>query len=334
MKILVTGGLGFIGFNFIFRLLKKKNIKILNLDKEGYSSNNKFHHILKKNRNYFYVKYDLVKSNGLLDIFKSFNPEKIVNFAAESHVDKSIKYPKQIILNNILSTTNLLIASQKYFDSIDLSNQMNFRYLQISTDEVFGALTLKKNAFVEKDKYFPSSPYSASKASSDHIVGAFNKTYGLPTLLTNCSNNYGPFQNIEKLIPTVILNALKQNEIPVYGNGGQIRDWLHVDDHCDALVAVLKKGKIGSSYNIGGNNEITNLDLIKFILKNINQKIKSNNFDHLNLINFVKDRPGHDFRYAINNNKILNELAWLPKINFAVGIKNTINWYCNNVNKL
>lgn len=332
MKILVTGGLGFIGINFINRLLKKKNTVILNLDKESYSSNIFFHHHLKKNSNYSYIKFDLTKNNGLLKIINSFQPEKIINFAAESHVDKSIKFPKNIILNNILSTTNLLISSQKYFDGLKEFNQKKFRFLQISTDEVYGSLTYKDKAFVEKDKYYPNSPYSASKASSDHIVRAFFKTYGLPILITNCSNNYGPFQNIEKLIPTVIFNAINKKNIPVYGNGNQIRDWLHVYDHCDAITSVFKKGKIGSNYNIGGNNEITNLSLVSLILDIFNKKFKSKYFNYKSLIRFVSDRPGHDFRYAINNTKIYNELSWSPKIEFSSGIRNTINWYIENAN--
>lgn len=334
MKILISGGLGFIGFNFIIRNLAKTNIKILNLDKESYSSNVNYHYLLKKNKNYSYIKFDLNKINGLYDIIKSFQPIKIINFAAESHVDKSIKFPKNIILNNITSTTNLLISSQKYFDSLNDQNKKIFRFLQISTDEVYGALKLKDKPFVETDNYFPSSPYSASKASSDHIVQSFYKTYGLPTLLTNCSNNYGPFQNTEKLIPTVIIRALNKKKIPVYGNGNQIRDWLHVNDHCDAIMAVIKKGKVGSNYNIGSNNEIANLDLIKIILDLINKKNKKSNFDYLNLINFVKDRLGHDFRYAIDNSKIFKEIAWEPKVKFSTGIKKTVNWYLDNAKKL
>ncbi len=334
MKILVTGGLGFIGINFISQVLKKKNITILNLDKESYSSNINFHYLLKKNNNYFYQKYDLNNNKNLSEILQSFQPTKIINFAAESHVDKSIKFPKNIILNNITSTTNLLISSQKYFDSLYGKQKKDFRFLQISTDEVYGSLKLSEKPFIENNKYFPSSPYSASKASSDHIVTAFNKTYGLPTLITNCSNNYGPFQNIEKLIPTVITRALKKKDIPVYGDGKQIRDWLHVYDHCNALFLVLKKGKIGANYNIGGNNEITNLYLIKSILDLINKRKNTKYFDYNNLINFIKDRPGHDFRYAINNSKISKELSWSPKIDFLKGITNTIDWYIDNVKNL
>ena len=325
--ILVTGGCGFIGSNFIIHLINKnKNVKIINLDKLTYAGNAKNLSLVNKD-NYSLIKGDICDRKLLKSLFHKYEFNSIVHFAAESHVDRSIDDPSQFIKTNIFGTYNLLECSTEYF--LDKKND-NFRFLHVSTDEVFGSLG-DEGRFTEDSPYDPSSPYSASKASSDHLVRAWHRTYGLPILLTNCSNNYGPFQFPEKLIPLMIINALNEKPLPIYGNGENIRDWLYVMDHCDGIYSVLLKGKNGDTYNIGGDNEIKNKDVVKTIC-NILDKIKprKNNESYLNLIKYVSDRPGHDFRYAIDATKIKSEIQWAPSETFESGIHKTIQWYIEN----
>ncbi len=325
--ILVTGGCGFIGSNFIIHLINKnKNVKIINLDKLTYAGNAKNLSLVNKD-NYSLIKGDICDRKLLKSLFHKYEFNSIVHFAAESHVDRSIDNPSQFINTNIFGTYNLLECSTEYF--LDKKND-NFRFLHVSTDEVFGSLG-DEGRFTEDSPYDPSSPYSASKASSDHLVRAWHRTYGLPILLTNCSNNYGPFQFPEKLIPLMIINALNEKPLPIYGNGENIRDWLYVMDHCDGIYSVLLKGKNGDTYNIGGDNEIKNKDVVKTIC-NILDKIKprKNNESYLNLIKYVSDRPGHDFRYAIDATKIKSEIQWAPSETFESGIHKTIQWYIEN----
>ncbi len=328
MKIFVTGGSGFIGSNFIQYQIKQNN-KIFNFDKLTYASSDESLISLKNNANYIFIKGDITNRNHLEESVKYYKPNIIVNFAAETHVDRSIDKPTDFIQTNVFGTYNLLQVSLNYFNSISSKEKDEFKLIHISTDEVFGSLD-EEDFFNEKTSYDPSSPYSASKASSDHFVRAWNKTYDLPTIITNCSNNYGPYQFPEKLIPLMIINALKKQKLPVYGLGNNVRDWLHVFDHCRAIDIVFKNGKIGSSYLIGGNCEKTNLDIVNMICDIFDKKFKSNKFKHKDLIMFVEDRPGHDYRYAIDCSKIKNDLKWQPTISIDQGLESTIDWYINN----
>tara|TARA_Y100001978_G_scaffold199991_1_gene215384 strand:+ start:3442 stop:4491 length:1050 start_codon:yes stop_codon:yes gene_type:complete len=328
LKIFVTGGSGFIGSNFIQYQIKQNN-KIFNFDKLTYASSDESLISLKNNANYIFIKGDITNRNHLEESVKYYKPNIIVNFAAETHVDRSIDKPTDFIQTNVFGTYNLLQVSLNYFNSISSKEKDEFKLIHISTDEVFGSLD-EEDFFNEKTSYDPSSPYSASKASSDHFVRAWNKTYDLPTIITNCSNNYGPYQFPEKLIPLMIINALKKQKLPVYGSGSNVRDWLHVFDHCRAIDIVFKNGKIGSSYLIGGNCEKTNLDIVNMICDIFDKKFKSNKFKHKDLIMFVEDRPGHDYRYAIDCSKIKNDLKWQPTISIDQGLESTIDWYINN----
>lgn len=329
-KILITGGSGFIGTNLINLFISKKNYSILNIDKYTYASNRYLENLKLSKKVYRHVKIDICNYNELKKIIKSFKPDKIIHLAAESHVDNSISGSKQFIQTNIIGTYNLLEISRLYLLNHKQSQKKGFVFHHISTDEVFGDLKIKDKPFKETNRYLPSSPYSASKASSDHLVKAWHRTYKLPIIITNCSNNFGPFQHHEKLIPKTILNALKGKTIPIYGNGEQIRDWLFVKDHVDALLRVLERGKRGETYNIGGNSEIKNINVVKEILNYLDHliKIKPKGLKSFkSLITFVKDRPGHDLRYAINISKIKKELDWKPKTSFREGIKLTVDWY-------
>ena len=338
-NILITGGVGFIGTNFVKFLASKKNYKIVVIDKLGYASDKDNIINLIKEKKITFFKVDINNSQKMYSIFKNFNIDTIVNFAAESHVDRSIKNPTSFIESNIMGTQSLIMTSIKAWKN----NFKNKRFHHVSTDEVFGDLKKYQSPFRETSKYRPNSPYAASKASSDFFVLAANRTYGLPVTISNCSNNYGPFQFPEKLIPLAITNVLIGKKIPIYGRGDNIRDWIHVIDHCKAIFKILRKGKIGETYNIGGQYEISNIDLVKKILfhlknglsnfdKNIstfNKKILDK--DKLSdLIKFVPDRPGHDFRYAISNKKIYEDLNFKNTIDFDNGLKSTVNWYILN----
>ena len=330
-KILVTGGAGFIGANFILKQIYDTENKILNYDSLTYAANLSTLKDIKSNERYHFIKGDITDVDLLWNTISEFMPDFIVNFAAESHVDKSIDGPMNFVKTNILGTAILLESVRKYL-SQNLQLKKSFKLLHISTDEVYGSLG-KDGYFVEESPYDPSSPYSASKASSDHLVRAWNKTYNLPILITNCSNNYGPYQFPEKLIPVIILNCLNENKIPLYGDGKNIRDWLFVEDHCDAIYSVLKNGNIGDTFNIGGNNEIPNIHIVDMICGIMDElKPRSNGEKYSKLITFVEDRPGHDYRYAIDSSKIKKQLNWEPKENFNTGIRKTIIWYINNEN--
>ena len=329
MRIFVTGGAGFIGGNFVLKQVQNRH-EVLNYDKLTYAGNLETLDTIKDNANYQFVKGDICKRSTFKEHLNQFQPDAIVNFAAESHVDRSIDGPFEFIQTNIVGTAILLDEANNYYKN--LSNEMKdgFRFLHISTDEVYGSLG-DDDYFTEKTAYDPSSPYSASKASSDHLARAWKRTYGLPILITNCSNNYGPYQFPEKLIPLMILNCLAEKNLPVYGKGDNVRDWLYVEDHCHAIKTVLEKGKVGETYNIGGNNEIKNIDIVMTICKKMDQLVpRTNSEKYENLITYVTDRPGHDFRYAIDASKIQDELGWQPKESFTTGIEKTIQWYLEN----
>ena len=333
MKILITGGAGFIGSALIRYFINKTNHKILNLDKLSYSGNLKSLQSVALSSNYVFKKIDICNVKLVEKIFKSFQPDIIMHLAAESHVDRSILESKEFIQTNILGTYNLLETSRRYWNELTVNKKKKFRFHHISTDEVYGELHNKYELFNEKTSYKPNSPYSASKASSDHLVRAWGRTYNLPFVISNCSNNYGPYQFPEKLIPNTILNALKGKSLPVYGKGDQIRDWLYVDDHVSALVLVALEANIGETYNIGGNNEMKNIEVVKLIcdlLEEIHPQKNNGKKYYRNLIKFVTDRPGHDRRYAIDSRKIRRDLGWKPNENFKTGIRKTIEWYIKN----
>jgi len=324
---LVTGGAGFIGGNFVLRQVLKNNRNIINLDKLTYAGNLDTLKQLENNENYTFIQGDICDNQLVEDLIQKYQPTAIVNFAAESHVDRSIDAPDDFITTNILGTFNLLKQALKYYKSLPEEN--DFRFLHVSTDEVYGSLG-DTGLFTEITPYSPNSPYSASKASSDHLVRAYHHTYGLPVLTTNCSNNYGPYQFPEKLIPLIITKALNFETLPVYGDGKNIRDWLYVEDHCSAIETVIVKGKIGEVYNIGGNEEKQNIQVVHAlcdILDELRPVLGKNRRD---LISYVKDRPGHDQRYAIDASKLQSQLGWQPTESFESGIRKTVNWYLDN----
>lgn len=328
MNILVTGGCGFIGSNFI-RLLISKDFNILNIDKLTYAGTLNNLKDLSDNSNYSFIRGDISDANLIKTTLEKFKPNYIINFAAESHVDNSIISSHQFIQSNIIGTFNLLEKTRKYYFNLKEKEKSVFKFHQISTDEVYG--DMNNELFHEESNYRPSSPYSASKASADHLVRAWQRTYNLPTIITNCSNNFGPYQYPEKLIPLVIINALNEKKIPVYGDGKQIRDWIYVSDHCDALLKCIECGKEGETYNIGSSNQITNIELIKKICRIMDDiKPRKNYKNYEELIEFVKDRPGHDKKYGINSDKAIRELNWIPKVKFDMAIINTIKWYFDN----
>ena len=325
-KILVTGGSGFIGSNFIYYCLNKNN-KVLNFDKLTYAGNLNNLKEEESNKNYHFIQGDICNKNKLTKSIEKFKPDFIVNFAAETHVDRSIENSSSFIKTNILGTSVLLDCCLENIDK----NINDFKLLHISTDEVYGSLD-RQGFFTEESPYNPSSPYSASKASSDHLVNAWHKTYGIKTNIINCSNNYGPFQFPEKLIPLVIISAIRENSLPVYGTGKNIRDWLYVEDHCRAIYNVLLNGKIGDTYNVGGGEEKTNLEVVNNICDILDDIYPSENLkSYKELIKFVEDRPGHDFRYAIDYSKLKNELSWQPKESFNSGLRKTVDWYLKNL---
>jgi len=326
MNILVTGGAGFIGSNFIKHTLAIHDYTIINLDLLTYAGNLSNLESISHESRYHFVRGDICDIDLLNNLFQRFDIEVVINFAAESHVDRSIENPAQFIRTNVLGTQTLLEAAKNYW-KVDATNKScrqfkkNVKYIQISTDEVYGTLG-KDGYFTEGTSLSPNSPYAASKASADLIVRAYYETYGIPIVITRCSNNYGPYQFPEKMIPLMISQALKEEPLPVYGDGCQVRDWLHVEDHCTAIDTVLHKGKIGEIYNIGGNNEKPNIEVIKFLVGQLEKDE--------NLIEYVQDRLGHDKRYAIDNSKITKELGWSPAFTFERGLKMTIEWYLEN----
>ena len=332
-KILVTGGSGFIGSNFIHYLINNTDYqRIINLDKLTYAGNNENLINIQQDIRYKFIKGNICDRQCIKKIFQDYSPNKIVHFAAESHVDRSIDGPKDFINTNIVGTSILLEESLSYYNKLKKLSKSSFKFHHISTDEVFGSLG-EKGSFVEDSPYDPSSPYSASKASSDHLVRAWHRTFGLPVTISNCSNNYGPYQFPEKLIPLIIINCLSNKSLPVYGKGENIRDWLYVEDHCKAINLILQEGAIGDTYNIGGNNEISNLNIVESICTILDKLKPSNSGKSYNqMISFVKDRPGHDFRYAINTTKIKKDLNWEPKETFDSGVTKTIKWYLENEN--
>lgn len=331
MVYLVTGGAGFIGSNFVHFILKNEKGKVIVLDKLTYAGNLNNLENVRNDPNFLFVKGDISDQLLVDDLLKNHKVNYVVNFAAETHVDRSIHDPAVFVKTNILGTFYLLECAKNYLKRLTKEESSQFRFLHVSTDEVYGSLNLTDPLFKEDNKYSPNSPYSASKASSDHMVRAYHHTYGLPVLTTNCSNNYGAFQFPEKLIPLVITNALENKKIPIYGDGKNIRDWLFVEDHCSAILQVLEKGLIGETYNIGGWNEKTNLEVVNKILELLDVlSPKSDNTSYKENIIFVKDRPGHDYRYAIDASKLKNELKWFPKETFDTGIEKTVKWYLEN----
>ena len=325
MKYLVTGGAGFIGSAVIRHLLEKTEHLVLNVDALTYAGNLSTLAEVEKSDRYQFLRADICNGQAMHAAFESFKPDIVMHFAAESHVDRSIDGPAAFIDTNIIGTYTLLETARQYWETLSKDVKRGFRFQHISTDEVYGSLGVT-GKFTEQTPYDPRSPYSASKASSDHLVRAWSATYGLPVLVTNCSNNYGPFQYPEKLIPLMIINALNGEPLPIYGRGDNIRDWLHVEDHADALILVSETAKPGSSYNIGGNAERTNLQVVESICDEID-KVRPDGSPKRSLIEYVADRPGHDLRYAIDCGKIKNELGWEPSIDFEQGLKKTINWY-------
>jgi len=335
MKFLVSGGAGFIGTAVIRHLIHDLDHQVVNVDKLTYAGNLESLESVSHSPLYTFEQIDICDSESIKRLFDQQQPDKIMHLAAESHVDRSIDGPAEFIQTNIIGTYVMLDVAKQYYSKLPEEKKQNFRFHHISTDEVYGDLHGTTELFTEETPYAPSSPYSASKASSDHLVRAWHRTYNFPIIITNCSNNYGPYQFPEKLIPLTILNAISGKPLPIYGKGDQIRDWLHVEDHAKALVKVLQEGKIGETYNIGGNNEKTNLEVVETICKILEELLPIKNStlniqNYKNLITFVADRPGHDIRYAIDATKISNKLNWQPQETFETGIKKTVQWYLNN----
>lgn len=334
MKVLlVTGGAGFIGSNLIRYILKNFNYLVVNLDVLTYAGNLDSLSDIEANPHYRFEKCDIGDEARIEEIFDKYHPNIVMHLAAESHVDRSIKEPKKFLETNIIGTYSLLNRARIYFQRLTDEDKLNFRFHHISTDEVYGDLEGTEDLFIETTSYAPSSPYSASKASSDHLVRAWGRTYGLPIIITNCSNNYGPYHFPEKLIPHIIINALQGKLLPIYGDGLQVRDWLYVEDHAKALMKVVLEGKVGETYNIGGHNEKTNIEVVKAICEILDElvPVKPGNIaNYYDLISFVDDRPGHDTRYAIDASKIKKELEWLPEETFETGLRKTIQWYLDN----
>ncbi len=331
MTILVTGAAGFIGSNFVLDWVQQSTEEVVSLDLLTYAGNLENLSSLNTNPHHHFFKGNIGDRALVSSLLKKYHIRAVLNFAAESHVDRSIHEPGDFIETNIVGTYNLLESVRSYWKDLDEATKKAFRFLHVSTDEVYGSLNEKDPAFAENHSYKPNSPYSASKASSDHLVRAWFHTYGLPVLTTNCSNNYGPYHFPEKLIPLCILNALNGKSLPIYGNGQQIRDWLYVKDHCSAIREILARGQLGETYNIGGLNEKTNLEVVEALCKVLDElKPKSDGKRYCDQITFVNDRPGHDRRYAIDASKLERELGWKPQENFEAGLRKTVLWYLEN----
>jgi dTDP-glucose 4,6-dehydratase len=334
MKIFITGGSGFIGSALVRYCINNTEFQIVNIDNLTYAGSEESYPEAIGNERFHHEKVDICNISDLSNLFKKHSPDALMHLAAESHVDRSIDSPNIFMQTNIIGTYNLLEATREYLGYCDQEIKEGFRFHHISTDEVFGDLDNTNNYFTEETSYKPSSPYSASKAASDHLVRAWQRTYDIPTLITNCSNNYGPYHFPEKLIPHVILSAIQGKQIPVYGNGLQIRDWLYVEDHVKALIEVIDKGKVGETYNIGGNNEMKNIDVVLKICDLLEElapeKKQSGVRYYKDLITYVEDRPGHDTRYAINASKIKKELNWTPHESFESGLRKTVSWFLEN----
>lgn len=333
MRVLVTGGAGFIGSALVRYLITQPHFQVLNVDKLTYAGNLTSLASVTDVNSYQFRQLDILDSTQLTDVFASFRPTAILHLAAETHVDRSISGAENFIQSNIVGTFNLLEVSLQYWRNLSQEEQQVFRFLHVSTDEVYGDLAIGAPPFTETSQYAPSSPYSASKAASDHLVRAWHRTYGLPVMLSHCSNNYGPYQYPEKLIPLILINALSGKPLPVYGDGQQIRDWLFVEDHVQALFAILQRGRIGQTYHIGGHNEVKNQDVVHAIcalLEELAPEKPAGISYYRDLISHVDDRLGHDRRYAMNANKIADELQWLPKESFASGLRKTVQWYLAN----
>ncbi len=333
-RIIVTGGAGFIGANYIHNLFEDRSFNgiVVNIDKLTYAGNRESLASIERNHpdRYFFELADICDAPKMAEIFARYQPDTVVNFAAESHVDRSIDGPMEFINTNITGTAVLLDTALRYYRKLPPEQQQAFRFHHVSTDEVYGSLG-EDGMFLESTPYDPSSPYSASKAASDHLVRAWHRTFGLPVLLSNCSNNYGGYQFPEKLIPLMILNCLAHKPLPVYGKGLNVRDWLYVRDHCDAINTIIRNGKTGETYNIGGHNEMKNIDIVTTICRLLDELEPSSRLkSYTELITYVTDRPGHDLRYAIDATKIQNELGWVPQETFATGIRKTVRWYLDN----
>jgi dTDP-glucose 4,6-dehydratase len=326
----VTGGAGFIGCNFILSLLPNENVTVVNYDKLTYAGNQESLASIATDPCYFFEEGDICDQTRVTELLSARKPDYIINFAAESHVDRSIDGPSEFIQTNIVGTFELLEAARKYWGTLEGEKKQAFRFLHVSTDEVFGSLG-KEGYFTEETPYAPNSPYAASKASSDHLIRSYNRTFGFPALTTNCSNNYGPYQFPEKLVPLIIHNALAGKPLPIYGDGQQIRDWLYVEDHCHAIRTVLEKGTVGEVYAIGGNNEKANLEIVHTLCDLLDEMApQASGKPYKSLITFVNDRPGHDRRYAIDSGKIKRQLGWTPKETFETGLNKTLRWYLDH----
>jgi dTDP-glucose 4,6-dehydratase len=337
--IVVAGGAGFIGSSFVRTVLRRTSLRVVVYDLLTYAGSLLNLHDLRDNERFEFVRGDITHPGELELLFKRWQPEAIINFAAETHVDRSIDGPRNFLRTNVVGTFEMLETAQRYFNGLSLERRTAFRFLHVSTDEVYGSLGAV-GRFEEDTPYAPNSPYAASKAAADHFVRAYRQTYGLPTLITNCSNNYGPFQFPEKLIPLTILNGINGRPLPIYGDGSNVRDWLFVDEHCEGILAVLQRGQPGAKYNLGGNSELTNLEVADEVCRALDSllPIRSNPAiaygglnNYSDLITFVTDRPGHDHRYAIDCSLIERDLGWAPKISFATGIRHTVAWYLEHL---
>ena len=330
MKVVVTGGAGFIGSAVCRLLARKKGFEVLNLDKLTYAADLRTVEVVSGLPNYSFAKVDVCNKDAVATVFSDFQPDAVMHLAAESHVDRSIDGPADFIQTNIVGTFTLLEVARDYFNGLDDARKQAFRFHHVSTDEVYGSLG-DEGVFTEQTAYAPNSPYSATKAGADHLVRAWHHTYGLPVIISNCSNNYGPYQFPEKLIPLMILNVLQGKKLPVYGDGRNTRDWLHVEDHAEALFTILTQGRVGEKYNVGGCNEVANLEVVRRVFETVTSLVPETagkSFDEV--VDFVEDRPGHDWRYAIDPSKMRDELGWNPKYSFETGLAQTVTWYVDH----